>query len=358
MVLEHIINFPIWQNDGKATLALNDLQRQQIQNFITKVETRKYKLEKNPCLCDSHDASRDVVVTQKDRYGIPCEIVLCRRCGLIRLKERLDAPSTAEFYKSEYRDIYVGRRIASAVFFQDQIKRGREFYGILEKHLDLSSIKTVFEVGCGAGGVLYPFHESGKACSGCDFGEKYLRYGQDKGLQLYVGEVDRSRTQPKSQDLLILSHVMEHFNEPLQSMNELIEIVSPGGYLIVQVPGIFWIPRIYINPILYFQNAHVHNYYYYYLKIFFSVLGLEIIYGDERCTFLLKKPTLWKKKDLKNAVVWDSEMGKWAERIEHELKKDYLIHKLKLNQYYYKRFLVWCLKFLGIKDMLKKVLGK
>lgn len=354
-----IAEFPIWRDDGKPVVRLNKLQKKQIRAFNEKIRTGVYVLEDNPCLCGQPD---DVVVAKKDRYGIPCENVLCRRCGLVRLKRRLDIRSNAEFYKNEYRDIYVGREVASVDFFISQKRRGRAFYSFLQKHIDLSSITTVFDLGCGAGGVLFPFHQNGKKVSGCDYGEKYLQFGVEQGLPLYAGELDPIKTPPCSQDLLILSHVMEHFSDPLRTVNDLLDVVTPGGFLLVQVPGVFWIPRAYFNPILYFQNAHVHNYYYYYLAGFFSFLGLEVVYGDERCTFLLKKPEGWEKKDLTDAVLWDEGMREWAGKVEHELKRSYWVHRFKLNWRYYPYLLKCCmvkpLEILGLKGTVKGALER
>ena len=354
--MNSLIKFPIWKDDGKNVVSLNSLQKHQIENFTRKVKMQEYKFVNNPCLCGNTNVELDIVVAQKDRYGIACENVLCKKCGLIRLKERLDDISTAEFYQNEYRDIYVGEEQASDDFFDSQVQRGRIFYDLIEKFIDLKEIRTVFEIGCGAGGILYPFFESGKKVSGCDFGEKYLKYGQNKGLELYQGEIDESKTPKNSQDLIILSHVMEHFTEPLNAMNDIIKFITPGKYLLVEVPGIFWIPKTYINPILYFQNAHVHNYYYYYLKLFFETLGLRVVYGNERCTFIVQKPKNWKQKN--NLVIYDKDLEKWANRVERSLKKYYLQHIFKLNPSYYKIGIIKILDIIGIKETVKKLLKR
>jgi SAM-dependent methyltransferase len=353
--LSSLVVFPIWKNDGKAVVALNDLQKKQISNFLIKIKNNEYNFIDNPCLCRNTDKTLDILISEKDRYGIACDIVLCKKCGLIRLRERLNDYSTAEFYKNEYRDIYVGQELASDDFFITQAQRGQAFYNLIRKHIDISEIKTVFEIGCGAGGILYPFYQEGKKVSGCDFGEKYLKFGQDKGLDLYQGEVDVNKTPKKSQDLVILSHVMEHFNEPIRTMNGIIELIDDEKYLLVEVPGVFDIKKTYFNPILYFQNAHVYNYYYY-LKVFFETLGLEVIYGNERCTFLLKKPIGWVAQN--DIVVYDETMSIWVEKVENELKKYYLLHLLKLNPYYLKIGLIKILDVLGIKQSLKKALGR
>lgn len=355
-MFNNFIKFPIWKNDGREIVDLNDLQKKQIKNFLSKLKSGEYKFLENPCLCGNTDKSLDILVAEKDRYGIACDNVLCKKCGMIRLKERLDDYSTAEFYKNEYRDIYVGKEQASDNFFNSQAERGQTFYELVKKYVDISEIKTVFEIGCGAGGILYPFHKDGKKVSGCDFGEKYLKFGQSKGLDLYQGEIDFDKTQKKSQDLVILSHVMEHFNEPIKTMNEIIELISDEKYLLVEVPGIFDIKKTYFNPILYFQNAHVHNYYYYYLKIFFESLGLKVVYGNERCTFILQKPTNWTMQS--DIFIYDKNMSLWAEKIEKELKKNYLLHVLNLNPFYLKVGFVKTLDKLGLKKIVKKLLGR
>lgn len=354
-MFNNIVSFPIWENDGISAIELNALQKKQINNFLYKISSGKYGLVANPCLCGNEDETLDVVVAKKDRYGIPCENILCKKCGLIRLKERLDEASTAEFYRNEYRDIYVGKELATNDFFLEQSKRGNFFLNLLKAHIDFNEINTVFEIGCGAGGVLYPFYKANKKTSGCDYDSKYLQYGLNQGLDLYQGEMNPKKTPIKSQDLIILSHVVEHFNEPIKTINGIIELISDNKYLLVEVPGIFDIRRTYFNPILYFQNAHVHNYYYYYLKVFFAALGLKVIYGNERCTFILQKPATWMRQE--HILIYDESMNLWAEKIENELKKQYLVHFLRLNPHYWRKYIIKLLETIGLRQFVKRLLA-
>jgi len=355
-VIDSLIKFPLWKNDGMSSIILSEIQKKYISIFLDKIKKHEYRFVENPCLCGNMDRSFDLLISEKDRYGIPCKIVLCKKCGLIRLKERLDDYSTTEFYRNEYRGIYVGEELASNKFFKDQYIRGQTFLNLIKSYINLNEVNTVFEVGCGAGGVIYPFYEINKQVSGCDFGEKYLKFGQNKGLFLYEGEINPNKTPMNSQDLIILSHVMEHFNHPIERINQIIEYVKTGKYLIIEVPGIFAILNIYFNPILYFQNAHVYNYYYYYLKVFFETLGLEVIYGNERCTLLLRKPKNWTKKEI--VSIENIEFTNYAKKVEYTLKKYKLIHLLKLNPYYYNRCLIRILDMFGLKNVIKKLLGR
>ena len=342
--------FPIYKNNGKSVLSLSSIQKQAIKDFKAKLASGIYILKDNPCMCGAHD---DIVVSEKDRYGIPVRYVLCRNCGLVRQAQRLDDPSTALFYRDDYRSIYVGKETATEDFFTDQVNHGKDFCVVVEKYIDLSNIHKVFEAGCGAGGIIYAFKEHGADVSGCDFGEKYLMYGRSKGLNLYEGEPDLTKTPADSQNLVILSHVLEHLNNPLEYVNNLIEMIAPEGYLLIQVPGLLSIYKQYSNPIGYFQNAHVNNFYGHYLECFFSLLGLEVVHGDEGCTFLLKKPKSWTKRSIEGLTVWDEEMPEWSRIIEHSLRKDYL-HSLISP----KRNIVRLLELLHLKNFVKRLLGR
>ena len=344
------VNFPLYKDDGRASIYLNGHERKAIKKFTEKLRNGTYNLKNNPCMCGHND---DILVSGKDRYGISGKYVLCRQCGLVRQAEILDDASTALFYRDDYRDIYSGRETASDLYFQSQVKSGKNIYQFVSKYVDISKINTVFEAGCSAGGNLYEFHLQGKKVSGCDFGEKYIAYGRNLGMDLYAGEPNLNKTPPGSQDLVILSHVLEHLNNPREYVNTLAEIISPGGYFLVLVPGIFTIKAGHISPIRYFQNAHVYSFHCHYLRRFFAVLGLEIVYGDEECSFLLRKPETWTKKDAGNLIIWDDEMPEWSAKVAESLKSDYLRSHRSI-----KYMATRLLDILRVKGILRKLLRK
>jgi hypothetical protein len=104
-----------------------------------------------------------------------------------------------------------------------------------------------------------------------------------------------------------------------------------GKYLLIEVPGIFSIPEdyYYFNPILYFQNAHVYNYYHYYLANMFQQLGLEIIYGDERCTFICKKKENWEYSSIHAINIPEDIQNKYPALVLSYLQKQKRAHKYR-----------------------------
>jgi SAM-dependent methyltransferase len=146
-------------------------------------------------------------------------------------------------------------------------------------------------MGCGAGGVMHYFHAEGKRCFGNDFSEDYLAYGNAKGMQLSYGEMQKHFPEKNTVDLFILAHVYEHLNQPLQVLNDVFSRIRVGGYLLIEVPGVFAnISAKKGYPAAYHQFAHVINFFHEsYLRALFTHEHLDIVHGDERCTFLVKK---------------------------------------------------------------------
>ena len=74
-----------------------------------------------------------------------------------------------------------------------------------------------------------------------NFPEQKTFLGDARNLNLIEDE---------SIDLLILSHVMEHFTNPIEEMIEVIKKVTINKYLLIEVPGIFYMDKVYLYPIL------------------------------------------------------------------------------------------------------------
>ena len=102
------------------------------------------------------------------------------------------------------------------------------------------------------------------------------------------GDFD-TQTDDSSYDLVILNHVLEHFVNPINELKTILPKIKLGGYLYIEVPGIYSLYGIWGSPLLYFQNAHVYYYFKAFLEELVKAFNLKVIYGDERCTFICQK---------------------------------------------------------------------
>ncbi|MDO8581050.1 MAG: class I SAM-dependent methyltransferase, partial [Candidatus Omnitrophota bacterium] len=258
---------------------------------------QEYKRIKNRCFCNCSKDDNGTVIAEKDMHGLPLKSILCPQTGLICSDSIFDEKSNNEFYINEYRDL-ASFGISIPEYFDSQVNtRGKFFYRLFKEHVKIDFGSKIVDIGCGAGGVLYSFLNNKNQCIGFDYDRDYLEYGKTKGLDLRWGDY-KDQIKDDSVDIVILSHVMEHFLNPIQDIQDVIEIVKPNKYLIVEVPGIYFKYRKADTPLKYLQIAHVVNYFHYdFLEFLFKKLNMEIVYGDERCTFILRKNQNWERID-------------------------------------------------------------
>lgn len=351
------IKFPLYKNDGKPLYIFRKNIKDAVTRVNQKIKSGKYNHVLNSCLCGNEHPEHDLLLAEKDMWGIPVDSLICSKCGLVRSKTIPDNNALADFYETDYKNIYYDSIEPGPYLFNSQRLRGQQFYDIIEEIKLLDKIQTVFDYGCGMGGALMPFYENSKQVSGCDYGEEYLNYGRMQGLKdIYHGEIDLSKTPKNSQDLVMVSHVMEHFTDTKKSMQEIIEIVSPGKYLLVEVPGVFANAPYNYYPIWHLQKGHIFNFFYQdFLIVFFSILGLEIIKGTERCTFILRKPENYSRKILERKFYDDSLRG-----YPNKVKQHFIISYNKFDKYKWKNPTRIARQILKMADMLRmrNVLGK
>lgn len=256
-----------------------------LKTFQSKITNGIYSLEDAQCLCG---AKRGLIVAKVDRYALSVQTNLCKDCGIMWTSPRLNKKSLSEFYKNDYRPIYVGDAAAPEKFYHDQVLHGRNIVSYLSEKLKVEEVNRVFDIGCGAGGVLLPFKERGCVVFGCDMGSEYLSRGRNDGLVLEEGDCT-SLAKYGPANLIILSHVLEHFPDPLKSLTQISNLLEDEGYIYIEVPGILNAYQTYGDIILYLQNAHLYHFTLRSLEVLMTIVGFELVCGNEGVKALFRK---------------------------------------------------------------------
>lgn len=267
--------------------------------IIKKMKTGEYALRENPCLCGE---KRNVLLAEKDRYNIPIRTVLCHSCGLVRSDPYYTPEALITFYKNDYRTLYAGNWKSLEEFFLEQKTFGEHILTFPTKKVIGGAIKNikVFEIGCGAGGILEAFRETGNEVFGCDYDQIYLEFGKKKGLNLVAGDSTALRQFGKA-DIIILNHTLEHMTQPEKELEQIRKLLNPEGILYIALPGIYSIHDTYRGDLMeYLQNAHV---WYFTLKTLNSLLvksGFQFIDGNEIIMAVYKMGNANKKLENEN----------------------------------------------------------
>jgi SAM-dependent methyltransferase len=257
------------------------------ERVIQRLADGTYETEDASCFC--RGAELDLVIAERDRYGLPVRTLLCRNCGLLRTSPRMTAAATAQFYAEDYRDLYTGPGNAEALF-ASQVKRGEGLVKLLAPLLP--TVESVYEVGRGAGGLLAPMHALGKRVAGVDYNGEWLATGRAHGLDLVQGDaLDLLEHRRETADLVLLMHVLEHELDLREGIARVMALVRPGGLLLVEVPGVDMIPAGYRSDILrYLQNAHTFHFTAVTLAFVLANCGLEVLACTDAAVALCRKP--------------------------------------------------------------------
>ncbi|MBC8873241.1 MAG: class I SAM-dependent methyltransferase [Planctomycetes bacterium] len=203
-------------------------------------------------LCGQEDFQ---TIAERDRKGRELKTVACRNCGLVSHASVPTDQELAAYYRRQYRRDYNNEYTPSARRVLREWKRGRRRFELLRQFLSMSD--RVFEIGTGIGCNLKPFDLAGFEVAGIEPGEGFRAFAREN-LHLQVeGGVLADVPQNSRHDLVMLVHVLEHFNSPTTALRHIRGILNPGGRLYVEVPNL---GAPHAAPGKLFHYAHIYNF--------------------------------------------------------------------------------------------------
>jgi len=294
-VLEHYRFGPVFARINRTLRS----RRKKINEIM--ILYKKFGLVSGGCsLCKSKNFS---LVSEGDRYGFDLKKQLCNECGLIQTYPAVSREFHKEFYSYHYRPLYLK---SETVDYEDVIKEQNDkakkyldyFFnnGLSEKLADLS----IIEIGCSSGGTINGLKNAVKSVQGCDLDVKAIKFAKDNfNINVEVGMYPSSI--PDGPKLFILSHMLEHVFNPLETLKEIRLLMNPVDYLFIAVPGINSVSKGDYKHDLrrYFHIAHVTDFTSTTLTNVANYAGFKSINIDEEINglFLADEIIYWKRND-------------------------------------------------------------
>ena len=216
-------------------------------------------------VCPCGSPAGDRLLAEVDRHGLPSQNVICLGCGLIRLSPRWRENRYRDFYQSEYRALY-NRSIVPKGSYAREVAANpatAERGAWIEREAGRYGFGTgtrIVEIGAGAGWNLARLPADWRRI-GYDVDQEFLDIGRAAfGLDLRDGFVEEALGEVAVADLVLLSHVVEHFSDPGALLKRIGEALPAKALLLIEVPGIFRIHRTNLDVRSYLQNAHTFTY--------------------------------------------------------------------------------------------------
>ena len=178
-------------------------------------------------MCDS------IQVVEAWRYK-DAVIVACHSCGLEFAEPFVAAP--LDYYQANYIDYVAPSYEEIHPGYQFTIGKIREAVARLPP-----GANRAIDVGCGAGYLLVDLQRRGFECLGIDFNEDLVRVANERfGVPARVDDVWNLVALGARFDVALLSHVLEHVDDPLGLLQNIRQILNPGGFLVIEIPNRNW----------------------------------------------------------------------------------------------------------------------
>jgi len=284
-------HFKRYTFDGIPAFRLNPLRRRYRRKFLNLIQNDRIRLKSvSECACSN---TSFYPIAFKDRFGLPFNNQMCDRCGLLILNPQMTDDSLEVYYKEIYHPLVVGT--PKGVLLDDLVyeRQGDVIFTFTHKCIN-SELINVCEVGCAGGNNLIVFRDSanqkGIRCKlyGCEFEDHYVSQARQRGIQITNKGTESLVSFGVKFDLIILSHVFEHFTDLEKELSILKGVLSNEGLLYIEVPGLMNLERYNSDLIDYLVHAHNYNFNLASLRNVLVSNGFALVNGNERVQGLFR----------------------------------------------------------------------
>jgi len=247
---------------------LNEVSLRYKEMFLEDLESGKIKTEKvTQCQCGSKNLEQ---LTKVDRFGLPFGSLICKDCGLVITSPRICEESLPYYYDKYYHPLNYGKEHLedqTALFADGQ---GKKIFNILKEFLPNKEKLKVLEIGAGTGNVLAEFKDEAKLHNiniqelGTEYSNDCItKAKKENNINVIFGNIETIEKRKEKFDVIILSHVFEHFIDLHEELKRLKKLMTEDTLLYIEVPGIMVNhKKSYYNFSFlgYLVHAHMYNF--------------------------------------------------------------------------------------------------
>ena len=278
-----------------SSAPLGRVQRRFRQQLERKLRDGTYSLElAEHCLCRAGDARE---VASADRFGVPIHVLACTSCGLLRNSPRLAPRSLPGFYEAEYHGLHFGVAEPQSPVHLVRPGQGSRIYEYVRPWLPSHRHLFIAEVGAGSGTVLRELESAARRDArqatvwGCEYASSFVAFARSAGTDVRAGGLEVLVPAPGPLDLLVMSHVLEHFPDPEHELAQLRPMLNFSALIYVEVPGLLTIhrkPEYAFAFSRYLTVAHMYHFTLATLTDLMERSGYQRVAGDEEVRSLFR----------------------------------------------------------------------
>jgi 2-polyprenyl-3-methyl-5-hydroxy-6-metoxy-1,4-benzoquinol methylase len=175
--------------------------------------------------CPNCEARRFTTVYTGREYSL----LRCNQCGLVvKHVEGLTAQAVQGLQDQVYYDT---GRLQLPVTFRVASER-------LELLRQFASGGRLLEIGCATGEFLDFARHAGFDVMGVDASRTYCDCATARGLDVRLGRLEDLDLAPGSLDVVAMFHLIEHLQNPADTLSRVHDLLAPGGKVIIVTPNL------------------------------------------------------------------------------------------------------------------------
>ncbi len=179
----------------------------------------------NRCLCggDVHP------IQYRDQFSKNC-LLVCEECGMIRIDAVPSQTQLCDFYQYSYsknRCYYVNDS-----YMKIMRRRAEAQCKFISKHIQLERA-SIIDFGCGYGRLLDVLRQRGATTYASDYDPFCIDLAKSRGHKIIAPDILNNQYSQKRWDLVCLSHVLEHLQNP---KDFLCRLRNCSTFVFVEVP--------------------------------------------------------------------------------------------------------------------------
>ena len=174
-------------------------------------------------------------------YGCPGDfsVAVCAACGSGRTLPLVSSDELGAFYPTEY-NAYglptnpVLRRLATALF-ERRYRRAlaTEPFSLLATRAP----GRLLDVGSGRGDLGVVFGRLGWRVTGIEPSPQAVAEARQRGVETEEGTLTATPPREGGYDAVVFNHSLEHVVEPLEDLSVALELLQPGGLVLITLPN-------------------------------------------------------------------------------------------------------------------------
>jgi len=165
-----------------------------------------------------------------------CQLVKCKRCGLVYMNPRPTQQEINQQYSAEY---HIERLLSKEPKTEEEIEQQiNKNIGRAEEIAKRFGNKgKLLDIGCSTGFFMVCLKRCGWDISGVDVSNWASKFARDKlGLSVFTGSVEEIEFKDQF-DVVTMNHTLEHLSDPFGTLRRVSEILINGGILIIKGPN-------------------------------------------------------------------------------------------------------------------------